>query len=169
MELVFPTMEHKQSALEMRREHYDIGELTIHGCGGLDYAKTYDGWLEKVQAAVTLEMSEDLVPATVYFGMVDSRIIGIIQIRHKLNQRLLRTYGHIGYSIRPSERNKGYATQMLALALEKCREMRIKKVLVTCNKSNIGSAKVIIKNGGVEGSEIIGDDGNLAQQYWITI
>ena len=169
MELIFPTIEHKQAAWDYRQEHFDNGEMEIHGDGGLDNAKTYEGWLEMIQAAVNREFSEESVPATIYFGVQDGKIVGTIQIRHKLNQRLLNTYGHIGYGVRPSERRKGYASQMLAIALERCRELGIKKALVSCDKDNIGSAKTILKNGGVAETEFTEADGNIVQQYWITL
>ncbi len=74
--------------------------------------------------------------------------VGAVNIRHVLNDALLRGSGHIGDGIRPSERRKGYATAMIALALEECKKLGIKKVLMTCDKNNIGSAKSIINNGG---------------------
>ena len=169
MELVLPAIEHKQAAMEFRQEHFDCGETVIHGDGGLDGANTYVGWLEMIRSAEISAFSEQSVPATVYFGMHDGRIVGIIQIRHKLNKRLRDTYGHIGYGVRPSERRKGYATQMLAAALLKCRNLGIKKVLISCDKKNIGSAKTIIKNGGILTREFIDRDGSTVQQYWITL
>ena len=65
-----------------------------------------------------------------------------------------RSGGHIGDGIRPSERRKGYATAMIGLALEECRKLGINKVLMTCDKTNIGSAKSIMNNGGVLESEL---------------
>ena len=169
MELVVPAIVHKQAALAFRQEHFDCGETIIHGDGGLDSANTYVGWLEMIRAAAIRAFSEESVPATVYFGMVGGKIVGIIQIRHKLNKRLHDTYGHIGYGVRPSERRKGYATQMLAAALVKCRELDIQKVLISCYKKNIGSAKTIKNNGGVLTREFIDGDGSTVQQYWITL
>jgi predicted acetyltransferase len=67
---------------------------------------------------------------------------------------ILLSGGHIGFGVRPSERRNGYGAKMLALALEKCRELAIEKALVTCDAENIGSAKTIMKNGGVLESEI---------------
>jgi len=107
------------------------------------------------------------VPASTYFVFVNGKIVGNIQIRHSLNESLLQNGGHIGYGVRPSERRKGYATKTLALALEKCRALGIDKVLVTCNKDNIASAKTILKNGGVLENEFTEENGNIVQRYWI--
>ena len=76
--------------------------------------------------------------------------------------------GHIGDGIRPSERRKGYATQMVGLALEECKRIGIKKVLMVCDKDNIGSAKSITKNGGILENEQK-EDGKVEQRYWIDL
>ena len=87
----------------------------------------------------------------------------MIDIRHRLNDYLLNFGGHIDYSVRKSERQKGYATEMLALALIECMKLNIKRVLITCDKDNIASAKTIINNGGIlEGS-------GITQRYWINL
>ena len=167
MELIFPTIEHKQAARDYRQEHFDHGETVIHGDGGLDTAESYEAWLDKVTR--DLDGSAGRVPATLFFAIVDGKIVGTIQIRHSLNFNRGDMNGHIGYGIRPSERRKGYASQMLALALDRCRELDIDKALVSCDKSNIGSAKTILKNGGILENEIVEDDGHVLQRYWITI
>lgn len=92
--------------------------------------------------------------------------VGAVNIRHYLNEGLRRTGGHIGDGIRPGERRKGYATAMLALALKECKKLGIDRVLVCCDKDNIGSAKAIVKNGGVLENEVE-EDGHVVQRYWI--
>ncbi len=99
----------------------------------------------------------------------NKKLLGAISIRHYLNEQLLRLSGHIGYGIRPTERRKGYATAMLKLALEKCKDMGIKQVLITCDKNNIASAKTIISNNGILENELIEEDGNIIQRYWIEL
>ena len=168
MELIFPAIEMKQAALDYRQEHFDNGEEIIHGDAGLDEAQTYEEWLEKIQNDLTRDEG-GFVPATVYFGVIKGRIAGTIQIRHKLNEHLLKTGGHIGYGVRPSERRKGYATKMLALALEKCRDLSINKALVTCDKDNLGSLKTIENNGGLFEDEFVAEDGNITLRYWISV
>jgi len=108
-----------------------------------------------------------LVPSSIYFLMdEDKKIYGAIDIRHELNDYLLRYGGHIGYGIRPSQRRKGYASQMLSLALPIAKELGINKALITCDKSNVGSAKTIINNGGILENEVINEN-EITQKYWI--
>lgn len=110
------------------------------------------------------------VPATTLFCLDEDRdiFVGAVNIRYYLNEALLLNGGHIGDGIRPSERRKGYATKMIGLALEKCRDLGINRVLMVCDKENIGSAKSIIKNGGVLENELL-IDGVVEQRYWIEL
>ena len=111
------------------------------------------------------------VPDSVFFLLDDTtdRLLGAVDIRHYLNDALLKDGGHIGDGIRPSERRKGYATKMISLALDECRKLGIDRVLIVCNKENIGSAKSIIRNGGILENEITGSDGDVMQRYWIQL
>jgi len=167
-------MAHKQATLDYRQEWLDsgLGE-SINGSWGLqrkEYAH-YERWLSDIEGLVLGQSNNAAinVPTSTYFAFCGDQIVGNIQIRHCLNDYLLRTYGHIGYAVRPSERRKGYATEMLARGLEKCRELGIEKVLISCDKDNIASAKTITKNGGVFYKEFSEDDGNIVQQYWISL
>lgn len=96
-------------------------------------------------------------------------LLGAVNIRHYLNDYLLKYAGHIGDGIRPSERRKGYATEMIRLALIECKKMGIDKVLMVCDKSNIASSKTIIKNGGILENEFVDEKGVIQQRYWIEI
>ena len=95
-------------------------------------------------------------------------LICMIDIRHRLNDYLLNFGGHIGYSVRKSDRQKGYATEMLALALKECKKMGMKRILLTCDKDNIASAKTILSNGGILENEVEEGD-TITQRYWINI
>lgn len=94
----------------------------------------------------------------------------MLQVRYYLNDYLEKYAGHIGYSIRPSERRKGYAKQMLKMALSFCREIEIKKVLITCKVGNIGSEKTILANGGVYESTVHEpNEGKDLKRFWIVL
>ncbi len=110
----------------------------------------------------TEELNNDWVPDTTLFCLDRDRniFVGAVSIRHYLNDKLLKTGGRIGDGIRPGERRKGYVTAMIALALEECKKLGITRVLMCCDKNNIGLAKSIIKNGGVLENEIE-EDGHI--------
>ena len=128
----------------------------------------FDFYLEHLE---TKEETRDRVPDSVFFLLDEdrNRLLGAVNIRHHLNASLLQEGGHIGDGIRPSERRKGYATELVRLALIECRKLGIDRVLMTCDKDNIGSAKAIVKNGGVLENEFVNDEGNLEQRYWISL
>ncbi|WJH37217.1 GNAT family N-acetyltransferase [Paenibacillus sp. CC-CFT747] len=112
--------------------------------------------------------SSGFVEHSTYWLVRGSRIVGVVNLRHRLNEKLLRIGGHIGYGIRPGERRKGYATAILAMALQKAGERGIQRVLVTCDKDNTGSARTIQKNGGVLESEAWEGE-TCVQRYWIEV
>ena len=111
------------------------------------------------------------MPDSVFFLLDEDRdrLLGAVNICHSLNEALLKEGGHIGDGIRPSERRKGYATRMIGLALDECRKLGITRVLMTCEKTNVGSAKSIIRNGGVLENEFVNSDGEVEQRYWIDL
>ena len=125
--------------------------------------------IEKYAQSLEIKKPEgEFVPDSTFFCLDMERniFVGAVNIRHRLNDRLLLSGGHIGDGIRPSERGKGLGSKMVALALEECDKLGIKRVLMCCNKDNIASAKTIIKNGGVLENEIA-DNGVIEQRYWI--
>ena len=171
MKLIFPTIEYKLAVLDYRQEHVDNNVFHMHGSAGfMSYVEgeSYENWLGRVTLAQT-DDPDGYVNSTTFLAVIQVKVVGMISIRHYLNDALLNKGGHIGYGVRPSERGKGYATKMLALALEESRTLGIDRVLVTCDKGNIGSAKTILKNGGVLENEITEEDGNVHQRYWIDV
>ena len=97
---------------------------------------------------------------------MNQRLVKASEEYHYLNESLLFNGGNIGDGVRPSERRKGIATKMIALTLDECRKLGIEKVLMVCDKDNIGSAKSIINNGGILENEVE-VDGVIEQRYWI--
>ena len=120
MQLVSPSMEMKYKAMEYKQEFFDANEKHIDGSCGFSKYDAFDDWLKAV-ANIQTEAPHGFVTCSTYFVIVDDEIIGMTSIRHALNDSLRFDGGHIGYSVRPSQRRSGYATQMLALALDECR------------------------------------------------
>lgn len=119
-------------------------------------------------ADTTVAPPEGRVHNDLYWITDDAEVVGFVSIRHDLNDFLLRVGGHIGYSVRPSRRRRGYAKAGLALALERCRELGIERVLVTCDDDNIGSYRTIEGAGGVLENVVQDDEGGAAKRrYWI--
>ena len=94
-------------------------------------------------------LPEGWVPGTTRFLVHEGRIIGLFNLRHRLTEFLHRFGGHVGYSVRPSERRNGYGTILLEAAKDLARDMKIERLLVTCDPQNVASVGVIKKCGGV--------------------
>lgn len=168
--LKFPSIEDKPFVLDYKNEFLSSNQK-MAGVGGLDKIDSYEMWLEQINNDTNSQTcGKDKVPATLYltYRKEDNKLVGIIQIRHELNDHLLQFGGHIGDSVRPSEQGKGYATEQIHLALEKCKHLKISKVLITCDKKNIASAKTIIKNNGIIENEVKNGE-EITQRYWITL
>ena len=168
--LVDPSKEYQNQYIDMITEWSATGEKMVPFVLQFDCVD-FDKFLQEL---VNLKMSNDLgtdkVNSSTYWmvNTASKKVIGAVNIRHRLNQSLLEIGGHIGYGIRPSERRKGHATRLLSLALVKANELGIKKALVTCDKDNIGSARTIINNGGILESEVSVNELEI-QRYWIEI
>lgn len=147
---VKPSKEYEKDAIAYINEHY-ASNSNINGSGGLHrYLDNYDGWLSKLEQDYIQVPNEERVPAETYFLVRenDNKIVGMINIRLVLNEKLLHIGGHIGYGIRPSERRKGYNKINLYLALKRCQELGIDMVLLDCDKNNLGSSKTMQALGG---------------------
>ena len=151
--LVFPTLAYKDKAIDFIKEFKEYNS-EINGSGALDLYlddSTYEEWLGKVLKDIDVaNVEKPRVPALTYFYVreEDDKIVGMINIRLALNDFLRTEGGHIGYCIRPTERRKHYATEMLKKALEVYDTMSIKEVLLGCDKENAASAGVIKNCGG---------------------
>jgi len=167
LKLVKASRQYQREISDMLDEWYATGEKIV------PYAIRIADYHDFERYCASIELSEprgDLVPNSTYFCLDEERgiMVGAVNIRHYLNESLLLNGGHIGDGVRPSERRKGIATEMIRLALEECRNLGIPKVLMVCSKENIGSAKSIINNGGVLENEV-NVDGCIEQRYWINL
>ena len=148
--LVKPNLSYADEIQRYKKEFLE-DEPIINGSAGLERFSTVEDWLEELKKRSNKDtVPEGLVPSSTYLGIrkKDNYIVGMIDIRHCLNDFLLQAGGHIGCGVRKSERKKGYAKQMIKLALEKCKKLKIEKVLITCNDDNIASERSIISCGG---------------------
>ena len=149
LKLIRPSKEHEKEALAFKKEFFDNGENTINGSELLDQTDSYDSWLQAVTNNTSkATVNPEWVVTDTYFAIDENeRIVGVIDFRHEL-KGFLKDFGNSGYSVRPSERKKGYATQMLSLILERAKETGLKSFQLSAEKSNTPSIKTIIKNGG---------------------
>lgn len=148
--LVKPTKALKEKAIEFRQEFFDHNEQIIDGSELLDKTDSYDEWLKRVTENADPEtVNPDWVVTDTFFALDETeRIVGIIDFRHTLNE-LLKDLGNCGYSVRPSERKKGYASEMLRLLLELAARAGFKEIRLSVERANEPSVKTIEKNGGI--------------------
>lgn len=150
IKLVVPTIELKEKALQYRQEHFDNGEKIINGSELFDKTELYEEWLKAVtNNANPKTVNPNWVLTDTFFALDENKeIIGIIDFRHSLNDFLINL-GNCGYSVRPSKRNNGYATEMLRQILEVAKKAGLNEIHLSVERSNTPSIKTITKNGGI--------------------
>lgn len=170
IKLILPDPEYKDQVLAYKEEFIKNND-SMDGCARLEEFDNFEDWYISVYNSLRgKNIKEGMVPATTYLAIRvdDKKVVGMVDIRHRLNPFLANFGGHIGYSVRKSERNKGYGTEILAKALKICKDMSLDNVLVTCKKGNIASEKIIKKNGGFFYKEVPFKD-TYVKHYWIKL
>ena len=171
--LTKPTLQYSEDVMLFRDEVFEAKDSDdFAGCSGLQDYDEYSAWLDLLDRREDPErLPEGSVPSSVYLAVrkSDGRVVGIIDLRHHIDHPVLGVWGgHIGYSVRPSERGKGYAREMLRLNLQNCRARGLQKVLITCSPDNPASEKTILANGGIFEKEILVDN-EPVRRYWIEL
>jgi predicted acetyltransferase len=141
--------------------------------------RRFDQWLRNPPAALARtqgyargrNLPDGFVPETIYWLLRDGqRVVARSSLRHRLTPHLEHEGGHIGYSVRPSDRGKGYGTAVCRLTLERARALGLPRVLITCDADNAASARIIEKNGGIlEDERLSAQTGKMKRRYWIDL
>lgn len=174
LKLVLPSKDDKESAFLMLDEikAVDAGlPWQYSGLAKLEEATSYEEWVkEKENEKNGVDLRDGYVPCTTLFlkRMSDNKVCGSISIRHELNEFLFNFGGHIGYSVTPSERGKGYGKLQLKMALEIAKDLGIEKCLITADETNTLSNKTIISEGGVLENTVMWNNEPL-NRYWINL
>lgn len=170
--LIKPNEEYGSQIKAYREEFRDCLDW-MHGSGGLMQIADPEEWLRYVALCENPETVPDHKPSSsqfIYVRLADQKIVGMINIRHTHTEPFATWGGHIGYSVCPSERRKGYATQMLRAVLPECKKLGLDRVLLTAGDENIASVKTIVANGGVlEGRVMSPKHHVIVGRYWIEI
>ena len=170
--LLRPTAEYIPQYEEYRREFLDFGG-SMDGAGSLRRLESGRAWLDEVERFSRPETVPEGKVVSTQFILVreaDDRLLGMLQLRHYLNDYLAQYAGHIGYSVRPGERRKGYAKRMLAMGLEEARALGLGRVMISCAVDNEGSRRTILANGGVFHSTLWDEeDQETLERYWIEL
>lgn len=156
------------------KEEMQAADSSMDGCGSLRRCDTAEEWLaDNALYTDPATLPEGKVLATQFLTVreSDNRVVGMLQVRHTLNDYLAQFGGHIGYSVRPSERRKGYATEQLRQALIWCREeLGLERVMITCYTTNEPSRRTILSQGGVyDGVSHEPDRDKDLERYWIEL
>ena len=177
IELIEPNIKYADDIWKFRQEILECdaeNEDQFAGCISLDVSKSAEEWIKTCELRRSEETCGEVgttVPSHRYLAVRknDDKVVGIIDLRHHINHPILGTWGgHCGYSVRPSERGKGDAKEMLRLNIQNAKSMGIDKLLIVCDVENEASEKTILANSGVY-EKTITVDGCKMKRYWIMV
>ncbi len=171
IQLIEPAEEFRQEFGELMGEFRAVGEIDLTPGLCCKDEEGFDAYIRRMRDYARGEnLPDGWVQNSAYWLVSGGRICGVCDLRHSLTEALRDFGGHAGYSVRPSERNKGYGTLMVKLVLQKASRFGIDRALITCSDQNIASQRVILKNGGVLDSESYSEHGKrITQRYWIDL
>ena len=148
------------------KEEFLLNNEIIHGAANMT-SLSIPEWVQFTENTKNKEsVTPGFVTAHTFFALDNNKIVGIINARHELNDYLLNFGGHIGYSVRKSERRKGYAKAMLSYTVDFLFSLGLEKILITCDKENIASKRTIESCDGILENEVI-EESRITLRYWI--
>ena len=148
------------------KEEFLLNNEIIHGAANMT-SLSIPEWVQFTENTKNKEsVTPGFVTAHTFFALDNDKIVGIINARHELNDYLLYFGGHIGYSVRKSERRKGYAKAMLSYTVDFLFSLGLEKILITCDKENIASKRTIESCDGILENEVI-EESRITLRYWI--
>lgn len=174
IKLIHVEKELEEKILLFRNSFLESGENSINGSRGLHHFERYDDWIKGVKECERSGNAILGVQATLYMAVrkSDEKIIGCIELRHTLNEELKVIGGHVGFSVAPEERKKGYGSEMLSQVIEKARQLGISALMLTCDTENEASKRTIVKCGGaldeIKKVQYHGEK-RCCEYYWISL
>lgn len=165
LKFILPTEQNRAEVISF----YDEIEKSGGECIGIGNYKNYDLWLTGMQNRyMGKNLPDGYVRENFYLCYEGNRLVGVFSLKFELTEFLLNYGGHIGYAIRPSDRNRGLATQMLKQGLKLSKDYGFDRVLCVCDSDNYASERVIVKNGGIFANELYDPNENvMVKRFWI--
>ena len=168
MKLYLPSVEYRDAFLTMMFDYQRNGEHKYQ-VEHIEEPGVFENYVSGIQDyAGGFNLKPGRVQQSTFWLMENNIIYGVSKLRHTLTDALYLEFGHIGYDVPPAHRRKGYGTFLLKLTLAEAASIGLERVMVTCDNDNVGSQKIILKNGGVFENEInIEHNGKTVCRYWI--
>ena len=167
LNLTLPTENDRDDVLSFYNDIEKIGET----CIGFRNYKDFNCWLAEMQNRHTgKHLPAGYVRENFYLCYESEKLVGVFSLKFELSQFLMQFGGHIGYAVRPVERNRGLATQMLNQGLNLARQFGFGRLLCICNEDNFASEKVILSNGGILENKLYDPDEKVfVKRYWFQL
>lgn len=167
LRFTLPTEEHRDDVLAFYAEFAAQGKT----CIGFGNSDDYDTWLTGMKNRISgTDLPDGWVRENFYLCYDAGELVGVFSLKMELTDFLMNYGGHIGYAVKPSRQNQGYATDMLKQGLQIAGALGFKRILAVCDEDNNASERVILKNGGVFENKLFDSDEDVyIKRYWLYI